>query len=103
MQSVRIEQLRKLIVEDPNEVFYPYALALELIHSDKKEAYRLLENLIMQHSDYLPAYYQISALCIDLSEFDKASQFLQKGIEVANAQANFKTRSELQSLLDQLD
>jgi len=103
MQTTRIEQLKKLIVEEPNEVFYPYALALELMKTDKKEALKIFENLIDKHPDYLPAYYQTGLLSIELSENGKARKYLETGIQLAFRQVDLKTRSELQSLLHQLD
>jgi hypothetical protein len=42
-------------------------------------------------------------LSIELSENEKARKYLETGIQLAFHQVDLKTRSELQSLLHQLD
>jgi tetratricopeptide (TPR) repeat protein len=99
MQTSRIDQLRKLIENEPDEIFYPYALALELYKQNKEEALGLLELVVNKNPDYLPAYYQLGKVAIELQKIDMAKEYIEKGIEIAGKQNELKTKSELSSLL----
>ncbi|MCE2731957.1 MAG: tetratricopeptide repeat protein [Cyclobacteriaceae bacterium] len=99
MQTSRIAQLRKLIENEPDEIFYPYALALELYKQNKEEAFGLLEFVISKNPDYLPAYYQLGKVAIELQRVVQAKEYIEKGIVVADKQNELKTKSELSNLL----
>jgi tetratricopeptide (TPR) repeat protein len=99
MQTSRIDQLRKLIENEPDEIFYPYALALELYKQNKEEAFVLLERVISKSPEYLPAYYQLGKVAIELQKTEQAKEYIEKGIEVAGKQNELKTKGELSSLL----
>jgi tetratricopeptide (TPR) repeat protein len=99
MQTSRIDQLRKLIENEPDEIFYPYALALELYKQNKEEAFVLLERVICKSPEYLPAYYQLGKVAIELQRIDLAKEYIEKGMEIAGKQNELKTKGELSSLL----
>jgi tetratricopeptide (TPR) repeat protein len=100
--SVRLEQLKKFLDEDPNDPFNLYALALELTKSDSAEAIKLFEKLMAEHITYLPTYYHAAKLYETSAMADCAIAVYKKGIEQAKAQQQFKTLRELQSALDEL-
>jgi hypothetical protein len=102
MNSQRIEQLKSLIREEPSDPFYVYALALELVLTNRAESIRLLNSLLAHHSNYLPTYYQVSFLLIDQGDDEKAKPIIEKGIVLAKQQNEMKTLSELQSMLDSI-
>lgn len=102
MNSQRIEMLKKMVLEDPQDPFYPYAMALEYIHTNRPEALSLLISVMQSHPDYLPPYYQAGLLSIESGKEEEGKAILEKGIAVAQKQNDRKTLNELRSLLDNL-
>lgn len=94
--------LKKLVLEEPNDPFYPYALGLEYIHSDRSEALSLFMKVIDQFPDYLPAYYQAGYISISFGKLEDSQLILEKGILLAQKQNDRKALNELRSLLDNL-
>src|SRR5258708_20756953 len=103
MNSVRIKMLEQFIADDPNDPFNHYALALELLKSDKPEAKKIFDQLIVTHPDYVPSYYQAALLYLEMSLNDEAVKIIEQGIEVARKQNNTKAANELRSLLDEME
>jgi tetratricopeptide (TPR) repeat protein len=97
MNLTRIEQLLKFLEEDPNDVFSLYALALEYKNEQPAEALQLLNQLLVTHPDYLPAYYQTAALMQENGEIKDALKLYEAGIELARKQNNLATLRELQA------
>ncbi len=102
MNSQRIEMLKKMVLEDPQDPFYPYALALEYIHTNRPEALSILIDVMRKYPDYLPLYYQAGLLSIESGKEEEGKAILEKGIAVAQKQNDRKTQNELRSLLDNL-
>jgi tetratricopeptide (TPR) repeat protein len=101
MNSERIKTLEQWIEEDPSDPFNKYGLAMELIESQPARATALFNELMTQHSDYLPTYY-IAAQFFSQSEPDKAIAILEAGIELAKRQKNEKAKREMESALGEL-
>jgi tetratricopeptide (TPR) repeat protein len=102
MNTQRIEMLKKLVSEDPDDPFYPYALALEYLHTGRNEALSLLLKVIDEHPDYLPSYYQAGLLSIEFGRLEEGQGLLEKGIALAQKQNDRKALNELRSLLDNI-
>ncbi len=94
--------LKKLVSEDPDDPFYPYALALEYLHTGRNEALSLLLKVIDEHPDYLPSYYQAGLLSIEFGRLEEGQGLLEKGIALAQKQNDRKALNELRSLLDNI-
>lgn len=90
------------MLEEPNDPFYAYALALEFMHTNRLESLNLLESLIQKHPDYLPTYYQAGLICIEIGKIDVGRTILEKGIALAQSKREIKTMNELRTLLDNL-
>ena len=103
MNSERIKMLKQFIADDPSDPFNHYALALELMKSDKEQAMKIFDQLISSHPDYVPSYYQAALLHIELSLNDEATKIIEQGMDEAKKQNNLKTMNELRSLLDETD
>jgi tetratricopeptide (TPR) repeat protein len=101
MNSVRIKMLEQFIAEDPNDPFNYYALALELVKTDKARAKEIFDHLISSHPAYVPSYYQAALLYLELSLTEEATRIIEKGIVKAMEQSNTKAASELHSLLNE--
>jgi len=55
--------------------------------------------VISKNPDYLPAYYQLGKVAIELQRVVQAKEYIEKGIVVADKQNELKTKSELSNLL----
>ena len=103
----RLEILRQFMAEEPQNAFNHYALATELLKTDKNESKEIFEYLIEHHKDYLPTYYHLGALYVELGENEAAEQTYLQGIELAKNLKNDKTLKELkgayQMFLDEME
>jgi tetratricopeptide (TPR) repeat protein len=103
MISERIKILEQFIVDDPNDPFNHYALALELLKSDKETAKKIFDMLIAEQPNYVPTYYQAALLYFELSLNDQAVKIIEQGIAESKRQSNQKAASELRALLVDMD
>ena len=103
----RLEILRQFVAEEPQNAFNHYALATELLKTDKSESKEIFEYLIKHHADYLPTYYHLGALYVELGNSEVAEQTYLQGIELAKRLKNDKTLKELkgayQMFLDEME
>jgi Tfp pilus assembly protein PilF len=95
MNNERIQQLIRFVQEEPNDPFNVYALAMEYLNEQPKQARQYFDQLLAEQPDYLPTYYHAAALYAELDERDKAAHLYDKGIALAQAQNNAKTLLEL--------
>jgi len=98
----RIQQLREFVNEDPKDPFNLYALALEYQKVDLQKAVEIFELLLRDHPDYLPTYYQLGKLYLELTENEKAMQVFGSGIEKAQKQNDVKALKELKAARQEL-
>lgn len=103
MNSDRIKMLEQFIADDPSDPFNHYALALELIKTDRNQAKKIFDRIIREHPDYVPSYYQAALLYIELSLNEDAAKIIEDGIVEARKQNNQKAVNELRSLLDEME
>lgn len=96
MNLTRIEQLLKFLEEDPNDVFSLYALALEYKKSNPAEAMNFFRQLLTNHPDYLPTYYQAGLMMEESGNTNEALGIYQKGIALARKLNDAATMKELQ-------
>ena len=96
MNNERIQQIIRFIEEEPNEPFNVYALAMEFLNGQPQQARLYFDQLLTQHPDYLPTYYQAAALYAELEQRERAAELYERGIALARAQNNAKTLLELQ-------
>jgi hypothetical protein len=95
--------LEQFVAEDPNDPFNRYALALELMKSDKLRAKEIFDQLILVNPDYVPVYYQAALLYLELSPGEKTTKLIDAGIIQARKQNNAKAANELRGLLDEME
>lgn len=103
MNLERIRQLEKFIVEQPDDPFSRYALALEWAGEDAAYAARLLMQLIGDFPQYVPAYYQAALAFLELNRMEEAKIMIQKGIDAARKCNDLKALTELKGLAAELD
>lgn len=98
----RLEMLRQMLSEDPNDPFLAYGIALEIAKTDPQSGIANLRDLTLNHPTYLPPYYRLGALLSELNREGEAVVYLQKGLELAKVQKETMAAREIQSLLDEL-
>lgn len=96
----RLEQLYKMLQEEPLDPFLNYAIALEHAkNGDVVKAISIIEEIIARDENYLGAYYQLGKYYEETGQKGKAIAAYQKGIEIAKKQNNRKTLGELNTAL----
>jgi len=102
--STRIEELKKMLKEEPNDSFLNYALALE--HSKLNElpqAIALMESVLANDNNYLGAYYSLGKLYEERGQLPEAITTYKQGIVTAKKQNNAKAQRELNEALMMLE
>jgi tetratricopeptide (TPR) repeat protein len=96
----RLEQLQQMLVQDPNDEFLQYAVAIEYFSVNNfKKAIDCFNAILNTNPNYLAAYYQAGKCYEELKQFDKAKDMYAKGIELAQKQNRAKTLNELKEAL----
>jgi Tfp pilus assembly protein PilF len=102
--SSRISTLAKAVKENPEDSFYKFTLALEMLKIEETSKARVLFEAI-RNSDpgYVGVYYHLAKLYVELGENKKALQTYKEGIEVAETQNDSHTKAELSAALLNLE
>jgi Tfp pilus assembly protein PilF len=92
----RINEIKNLLADDPDDSFLHYVLGLEYIKAGETElALERFEILLNKHPDYLPVYYQAAHLYVENNDKENAEIVFKNGIALANRLGNNKTYQEL--------
>ena len=101
--NTRIEMLKKYLLEDPQDSFIRYALALELLNiNELTESERLFQTLLKNDPDYLASYYHYGKLLESMQNFETAAEIYKSGIQIAKNQNNQQTLKELKAALESI-
>src|SRR5918912_914339 len=101
--SERLESLKQLVAEYPNDAFARYGLALEYVNSGQTEtALQEFAKLLEQHPDYTAGYQMAAQTLLREGRNDQARQLLQEGIACARRARNALAESEMHQTLDEL-
>src|SRR3990172_9631122 len=99
----RIEVLKEILNEDPQDSFARYGLAMELAKQGSlAEAISEFRRLLSINPNYCAAYYQAGQTLEKLGNYEEAKETYRQGIEVASRLNDAKTRGELEAVLDLL-
>jgi len=107
MNSTVNERLKKLalnIKKNPDDSFSKFALALEfqkLNYPDK--ALVLFESIHENDPGYVGVYYHLGNMYRQKGHVEKAKTIFEEGISVAEEQNELHAKSELQSVLMELE
>ncbi len=102
-QQNRINLLKSYLEDDAQDPFLHFALAKEFEKlGDGERALEKYLFLLTEHSDYVGTYYHLGKLYEKIAEPGKAQATYEEGIEVALAQKDNHSASELQGALDLL-
>ncbi len=95
MNLNRIRLLEKYILEEPDNSFNQYALAMEYYEGDEVKALTLLSELQNQNPTYLPTYFKLAHLLWENEKWEEAEIIFEKGIRLSKEQNDKKAYSEL--------
>jgi tetratricopeptide (TPR) repeat protein len=95
--SERVNLLREFILEEPENPFNRYALALEIKEIDPDEATEIFTFLLLNHPSYLPVYFPSAHFFFELGQIEKAKEIFEQGIALAREKKEQKTLNELQN------
>jgi tetratricopeptide (TPR) repeat protein len=101
--SNRLEILKNLLAQNPNDSFARYGIAQE--YANMGELDRAIEEynaLLEINPDYAAAYYHAGRTLEKRGRIDDARAMYERGIEVTTRINDAHTRSELQAALDLL-
>ena len=102
MKNNRLDQLKEMLKESPDDPFLLYAIALEHRGNDTRIASELLREVIEKHPEYLPAYYQAAQIKEELSQLEEAITLYRTGMELAKNQNNLAALKELKAAYELL-
>lgn len=102
MDTERLRLLEQFVKEEPGDPFNHYALALEMTRHDAAGAAGLFRNLMAQHPQYIPSYYQAALVMIELQQIAESVTVLEQGIAQARLQNELKAMQEMKALLEEL-
>lgn len=103
MSSTRLESLKSLVAQNPQDSFLRYGLAMEFRNSgDLESAMSEFQSLMRDNPDYAAAYFHAGQTLERLGRLDDARAVYQQGIEVTTRKGDAHARSELQGALEML-
>jgi len=103
MSTDRLEILKTMLAQNPQDSFARYGLAMEYSKRGELEtAVREFQTLLEHNPDYAAAYFHAGQALEKLGRFADARGFYEKGIEVTARSGDKHTQSELQAALDML-
>lgn len=101
MGTERLEQIRTLLHDEPDDDFLRYAMALELRRVGRpEEAIAVLEQLAVSSPEHIPTYYQLAALLAENGRMADAMAACEAGMLRCTVAADRRTRGELAALRD---
>ncbi len=104
MDMPRLDALKKMVAERPDDSFLRYGLAMEYRNGGNlEEALSEFRALIANDPDYSAAYYHAGQTLERLGRTAEACEAYRQGIAVTQRKGDQKTRNELQAALDLID
>jgi predicted Zn-dependent protease len=102
-KKTRRQMLEEFVAKRPDDAFSRYGLAMECMNSgDTAAADQQFRELLNRNADYVPAYLMYAQMLSRESRVDDACRILVDGINQASAKGDGHARSEMESLLAEL-
>jgi tetratricopeptide (TPR) repeat protein len=103
MPANRLETLKSMLAQDPQNSFARYGIAMEYANSgDLEKAVSEFQTLLAANPDYAAAYFHCGQTLEKLGRVEDAAAMYSQGIETTTRLGDLHTRSELQQALDML-
>jgi predicted Zn-dependent protease len=101
--KTRRQKLEEFLVQNPNDAFSRYGIALECLReNDLPAAEAHFKTLLEANPDYVPGYQMYAQTLAQNGRNEEAKSLLNQGIDAASRQGNQHARSEMEGLLSQL-
>jgi Tfp pilus assembly protein PilF len=99
----RIEKLKELLKENPEDSFLRHAMALEHIKSGEDQlALELFEQVLKKDPSYVGSYYHLAKLLERMELPDHAATVYEKGMEEAKKAGDDLSFRELKAAWEEL-
>jgi tetratricopeptide (TPR) repeat protein len=99
----RLETLKNMVEQNPQDSFLRYGLAMEHRNSgDLEMAIAEFRKLIAANPDYVPAYFHGGQTLERMDRAEEARELYQSGIEASLRTGDAHARSELEAALSML-
>ena len=99
----RRERIEAMLVDDPQDAFLRYGLAMELVkEGDVERALELFGGLMNDTPPYVPSFLMAAQQQVQRNHIDEARRVLRDGIEIARAQNESHAAGEMADLLSNL-
>src|SRR5947209_20287010 len=103
MATNRLEVLKQMVAQDPNNSFARYGLAMEYANSGQPaEAVAEFGTLLEHDRDYAAAYYHGGQALEKLGRVEDTGTMSEHGIEASTRKGDLHTRSEIEAALSLL-
>jgi tetratricopeptide (TPR) repeat protein len=103
MPESRLDVLKNLVAQNPNDSFARYGLAMEWARSGNLEqAVQEYRGLLAVNPDYAAAYYHGGQALTRLGRIEEARDLYRQGIEATTRTGDQHTRSEIEAALELL-
>jgi Tfp pilus assembly protein PilF len=103
MPNDRLEILKSMVAQRPEDAFCRYGLAMEYVRTGNPEAaVPEFDELLKYNPNYAAGYFHGGQTLEKLGRIDDARNLYRKGIEVTTASGDDHTRSELMGALQML-
>jgi len=103
MENTRLDVLKSMVAQNPNDSFSRYGLAMEYRNSgDLEAAMREFRALIEVNPGYCYAYFHGGQTLERLGRLEEAAALYRSGIEASTRVGDQHARGEIQGALDLL-
>ena len=103
MATNRVDILKQMVSQDPNNAFARYGLAMEYAKSGQlQEAVGEFRTVLAHDESYAAAYYHGGQALEKLGEIEEARDLYEKGIEATTRKGDLHTRAEIEAALSML-
>ncbi len=104
MNTSRLTALQTFLEQDPSDSFTRYAIAMEYAsQKDFVSAIEHLKQVILNDTNYIPAYHQLGLLYAQLGKKEESKKYFLLGIQAAKAVGDSHAQGEMQESLDELE
>ena len=99
----RLERLRAMLAEDPQDVFLRYAMGMELKGLDERAAsVEIFRSLMRETRPHVPSFFMAGQVLVAGGDIDEARTVLRDGIEEARRQNELHAAGEMSEFLASL-
>ncbi len=103
MATNRLDILKQMVSQDPNNTFARYGLAMEYANSGQNEqAVEEFRALIQIDDGYSAAYFHGGQALEKLGRLEEARDIYERGLEASSRKGDLHTRNEIEAALSLL-